>query len=176
MARRASGLRLFGWYVLASAIPISLLGLGLAHQSQTQMNRRALDQAASEADAIANSGIEPVLLGRELTKPLTHKERVQLVATTSPLLHSGSVLRLRLRDINGTVVFDAAKPNQRPHGETDDEVEEAAHGEVVRKLTRLNADQVDARSKEGPRAVEAYIPVDGGADARVIGVLEIYLP
>ena len=66
MAWRASGLRLFGFYALASAIPIGLLGVGLAHQYQTQMNRRALDQAASEADAIANAGIEPVLAGREL--------------------------------------------------------------------------------------------------------------
>src|SRR5207248_7221411 len=106
MARRASGLRLFGWYVLASAIPISLLGLGLAHQSQTQMNRRALDQAASEADAIANAGIEPVLGSRELAKPLTHAERMKLATTTGPLLQSGSVLRLRLRDLKGAVVFD----------------------------------------------------------------------
>jgi len=176
MARRASGLRLFGWYVLASAIPISLLGLGLAHQSQTQMNRRALDQAASEADAIANAGIEPVLGSRALAKPLTHAERLKLAATTGPLLQSGSVLRLRLRDLEGTVVFDAAKPNQRPHGDPDDEVQEAARGEIVRKLTRLNADQVDARRKEGARAVEAYIPVNAGRDAHVIGVLEIYLP
>ena len=73
MAWRASGLRLFGWYVLASAIPISLLGLGLAHQYQTQMNRRALDQAASEADAIANAGIEPVLVGRALAKPFDER-------------------------------------------------------------------------------------------------------
>jgi hypothetical protein len=176
MARSASGLRLFGWYVLASAIPISLLGLGLAHQSQTQMNRRALDQAASEADAIANAGIEPVLGSRELAKPLTHAERMKLAATTGPLLQSGSVLRLRLRDLKGAVVFDAAKPNQRPHGDPDEEVQEAARGEVVRKQTRLNADQVDAHSSEGPRAVEAYIPVNAVRDARVIGVLEIYLP
>ena len=54
--------------------------------------------------------------------------------------------RLRLRDLRGAVVFDAAKPNQRPHGDPDEEVQEAARGEVVRKLTRLNADQVDAHS------------------------------
>jgi diguanylate cyclase (GGDEF)-like protein len=176
MAWRASGLRLFGWYVLASAIPIGLLGLGLAHQYQTQMDRRALDQAASEADAIANAGIEPVLAGRELAKPLTHAERANLVKTTRPLMRSGSVLRLRLRDNLGTVVFDAAKPNQGPHGDPDDEVEEAARGDVVRKLTRLNADEVDSHRQVGARAVEAYIPINGGADAHVIGVLEIYLP
>src|SRR5438128_600359 len=176
MARRVKGLRLFGWYALASAIPIGLLGLGLAHQYRTQMDRRALDQAASEADAISNAGIEPVLAGRSLAKPLTPAERAKLVITTRPLLRKGSVLRLRLRDDRGIVVFDAASPNQRAHGDPDDEVAEAAHGEVVRKLTRINADEVDAHSREGARAVEAYIPVNGGASEHVIGVLEIYLP
>ena len=53
MARRASGFRLFGVNALASAVPIAMLGIGLAHLYQAQSNRRALDQAASEADAIA---------------------------------------------------------------------------------------------------------------------------
>ena len=46
------------------------------------MNKRALDQAASEADAIANAGIEPVLAGRSLAKPLTKEARADLVETT----------------------------------------------------------------------------------------------
>ena len=47
--------------MLASAIPIAPLGVALANQYQAQMDHRALDQAVSEADAIANAGIEPVL-------------------------------------------------------------------------------------------------------------------
>jgi diguanylate cyclase (GGDEF)-like protein len=177
MERRASGLRLFGWYVLASAIPIAFLGFGLSNQYQHQMDKRALDQAASEADAIANAGIEPVLAGRDLAHALSKGERADLVATTQPLLKSGSVLRLRLRDKTGTVAFDAAKPNEARHGERDDEVEQAAAGHIVRKLTRLNADEVDAHSQVGARAVEAYIPVHApGTQTKVIGVLEIYLP
>jgi diguanylate cyclase (GGDEF)-like protein len=178
MARRASGLRLFGWYVLASAIPIALLGFGLSIQYQHQMNKRALDQAASEADAIANAGIEPVLTSPSLNQPLTKTQRAELVATTGPLMRSGTVLRLRVRDTAGTVVFDASKPNQGPQGDADDEVEAAAAGEVVRKLTHLNADDVDANDQVGARAVEAYIPINGSgaASSKVIGVLEIYLP
>ena len=85
--------------------------------------------------------------------------------------------RLRLRDRTGIVVFDAAHPDQPPHGEHDDEVETAAAGHVVRKLTRVNRDEVDATSAIGARAVEAYLPVHaGGGDYRVVGVLEIYLP
>ena len=121
MAWRMGGLRLFGWYVLASVIPIALLGVGLAHQYETQMNRRALDQAASDADAIANAGIEPVLNGRDLSKPLTPDERAALVVTTRPLLESHSVLRLRLRDTDGAIFFDAQHPKEKTSVEADDE-------------------------------------------------------
>jgi diguanylate cyclase (GGDEF)-like protein len=164
--------------VLASAIPIALLGYGLSNQYQHQMSKRALDQAAGEAHAIADAGIEPVLAGRSLNRPLTKRERAKLGKTTQPLLRSGSVLRLRLRDTTGTVVFDASQPDQAPHGDPEDEAEKAAGGEVVRKLTHLNADEVDSNDPAGARAVEVYVPVDatGAASSNVIGVVEIYLP
>src|SRR5262249_22290828 len=172
MARPVRGLRLFGAYALASALPIALLGVGLAHQYRTQMDKRALDQAATEAEAIANAGIEPVVGGRDLKLGLTPTERAQLAATTAPLLRSGNVLRLRLRDGNGTVEFDAAQPNAAPHHDTDDEAEEAAGGDVVRQLTRLNKDEVDGDRSIGARAVEAYLPIHvGGGNQRVVGVL-----
>ncbi len=177
MARPANGLRLFGAYALASALPIALLGVGLSQQYRSQTNKRALDQAASEAEAIANAGIEPIVGGRDLKAGLTPEERSELSRTTAPLLASGDVLRLRLRDSTGVVVFDAAHPNAAPHGDPDDEVQEAAEGRVVRQLTRLNEDQVDSNSAVGPRAVEAYLPIRvGGNDNRVVGVLEMYLP
>ncbi len=177
MGRPVRGLRLFGAYALASALPIALLGVGLAHQYRTQMDKRALDQAATEAEAIANAGIEPVVGGRDLKLGLTPTERAQLAATTEPLLRSGNVLRLRLRDATGAVEFDAAQPNAAPHQDTDDEVEEAAGGDVVRQLTRLDADEVDGGHESGARAVEAYLPIHvGGGNQRVVGVLEIYLP
>lgn len=177
MSTRTAGLRLFCWYALATALPIVLLGFGLGRMYQSQMDHRALEQAASEADALANAGIEPRLAGRDLAQPLLTSERAGLAATTAPLLESGSVLRLRLRDSSGRVVFDAAHPGNGPQGGTDDEAEAAAAGHVVRRLTYLNSDQVDARNHIGARAVEVYLPVHvGGKSQQILGVLEIYLP
>jgi diguanylate cyclase (GGDEF)-like protein len=174
---RSGGLRLFGRYALATALPIVLLGLGLGRMYQTQMDHRALEQAVSEAEALVDAGIEPHLGGRDLTMPLLGAERAGLEATTTPLLDSGSVLRLRLRDSSGHVAFDAAHPDARTQPGSDDEAEEAATGRVVRRLTHLNSDQVDARNHAGARAVEVYLPVHvGGASERIVGVLEIYLP
>src|SRR6266576_169603 len=111
MGVRADGLRLFGRYALATALPIVLLGLGLGRMYQAQMDHRALEQAISEAHALVEAGIEPHLGGRDLTMPLLSAERAGLTATTTPLLDSGSVLRLRLRDSAGHVAFDAAHPD-----------------------------------------------------------------
>ena len=177
MRRRLIGLPLFGTYIAASALPIALLGAGLAHLYDTQMHRRALDEVATEAGAISTAGIEPVLDGRSLREPLSASERSRLERRTAPLLASGDVMRLRLRDVTGAVVFDAAHPNEPPHGEADDEVEKAAAGHIVRKLTHLNADEVDAGNHVGAPAVEAYVPLHSTAPARnIVGVLEIYLP
>lgn len=177
MSGRAGGLRLFGWYALATALPIVLLGLGLGRMYQSQMDHRALEQAVSEADALATAGIEPHLGGRVLAAGLLGPERADLAATTTPLLDSGSVLRLRLRDTSGRVVFDAAHPDLGTQAGTDEEAAEAATGQVVRRLTHLNSDQVDARNHVGAHAVEVYLPVHvGGSSRQILGVLEIYLP
>ena len=86
------------------------------------------------------------------------------------------MLRLRLRDIKGTVVFDAAKPNQAPHGDPDDEVEKAADAGSSASSRASTPTRSTRQAGRSGRAVEAYIPLNGGADAHVIGVLEIYLP
>ena len=177
MRWRLSGLPLFGTYAAASLVPIALLGIGLAHLYDTQMHRRALAEVTTEAGAISTAGIEPALDGHNLRDPLTTGERSRLERRTAPLLANGSVLRLRLRDETGVVVFDAAHPNDRPRGDTDDEVARAAAGQIVRKLTHLNADAVDGAHR-GPAAVEAYVPLHAvmSPNRDVIGVLEIYLP
>ncbi|MBV8949540.1 MAG: diguanylate cyclase, partial [Actinobacteria bacterium] len=177
MLRRGSGLRLFAWYALASAVPVVVLGFGLSSTYTTEMDHRALDQAGAEAGAISAAGIEPTVGSRDLGGALAPSERAQLAKTTAPLLASGSVLRLRLRDRTGTVVFDAAHPDAPPKADHDDDVATAAAGHTVRRLTRLNRDEVDAARQGGARAVEAYLPVNSGGHAhRVVGVLEIYLP
>ena len=60
---------------------------------------------------------------------------------------------------------------EKPEGEALD----AARGETVARITRLNADSNDS-GPQGPRAVEVYEPLVEGHPSRRIGVLESYLP
>lgn len=55
--------RLFATYALVSALPIAVLGVMVTRVYLHEMQRHALDQAATTADAIGNAGVEPVFAG-----------------------------------------------------------------------------------------------------------------
>ena len=81
-------------------------------------------------------------------------------STAGQLLESGTVLRLRLRDLVGRIVFDAASPERPPRRAiVDDEVDDAARGAIVALRTRLGADEADGAHTGGIRAVEVYLAV-----------------
>jgi diguanylate cyclase (GGDEF)-like protein len=98
----------------------------------------------------------------------------RLVATA---VHSHDVLRLRLRDLAGDVIYsDDGSGLHSDADESDaDEIHEAAHGQAVAEITRLNADSDDT-GPLGPPAVEVYLPLYAGASRHLVGVLEVYLP
>jgi len=86
---------------------------------------------------------------------------------------SGDVLRLRLRDQAGAVVFsdDGSGFHQAP----EDEALDAARGKEIVRLTPFNSDSVDT-GKVGPTSVEVYLPLHSGSSHRQVGVMEVYLP
>jgi diguanylate cyclase (GGDEF)-like protein len=97
----------------------------------------------------------------------------RLVATS---IKSRHVLRLRVRDLQGKIEFSSEGPHDHDKlsGDDHDEIEEAASGTVVARLTTLNAD--NATGPRGPAAVEVYLPLVSGVSGHRVGVLEVYLP
>ena len=84
----------------------------------------------------------------------------------------GTVLRLRLRDLDGKVVFsaDGSGFGQAP----EEAVARAAHGAVQASLTRLNSDPNDV-GVPGVQVVEVYRPLVWGSSGVRLGGLEMYL-
>ncbi len=160
-------------YAAITLVPVVALGAVLAISFRSDANRRGLAEGRSEATLIAQTAVEPQLDGRPLSQGLSAAERVALSRLVARAVGGRDVLRLRLRDLAGIVVFSddgsgfAAKP--------EDEALEAARGTPVTRLTRLNADNND-RGRSGVAAVEVYLPLTVGQPARGVGVLEIYLP
>jgi diguanylate cyclase (GGDEF)-like protein len=85
------------------------------------------------------------------------------------------ILRLRLRDLAGNVVYADDASGSGIKQLPEDEALDAARGEIVAQLTRLNSDPGDT-GKVGPESVEVYLPLTAGRAKQRVGVLEIYLP
>jgi diguanylate cyclase (GGDEF)-like protein len=162
---------LFLTYAGASLVPVALLGLMLSLALAGEARSRGLGEGRDEAALIARTAVEPQLDGRPLDLALPGVEVQALRRLADRAVTGGSVVRLRLRDTAGHVVF--SDDGSGFNDEIEDEALAAARGEVVAHLTRLNADSNDT-GPVGERVVEVYVPLSTGGP--VVGVLEIYLP
>ena len=154
-------------------MPVVLLGTALAANYRTEARRRGLAVGRSEALLISKTAVEPWLDGRDLSQRLSPSEVDGLARLVTRAMTAGSVLKLRVHDQTGRVVFsDDGKPSEATF---DDEGADAARGETVARLIRLNSDPGDV-GPIGPESVEVYLPLTAGTPSRQVGVLEIYLP
>ena len=160
-------------YAVISLIPVVLLGVVLAASYNSQARQRGVAEGRSEALLIAQTAVEPQLSGRTFSEGLTSAEQASLTILTKRAIGDHHLLRLRLRNLSGQVVFsnDGSGFHQPP----DDDALTATHETVVAKLTYLNADTAPV-GHQGPEAVEVYLPLSAGSPETRVGVLELYLP
>lgn len=169
---RSTG-RLFAIYAAISLLPVLVLGIVLAASLGGEARERGLSEGRAQATLVARTAVEPLLDGRPLSLGLSATERTALQRLTTRAIGEQDLLRLRVRNLAGRVVFSddgtgfAAKP--------DDEALDASRGEVVAQLTHLNSDN-NAGGSQGVASVEVYEPLRAGVPTRRVGVLELYLP
>jgi diguanylate cyclase (GGDEF)-like protein len=164
---------LFLTYAAISLVPILVLGVVLFGSIRLRTEQSGLAQGRSEAILVARTAVEPLLGSRPLALGVSRTERASLQHLAVHAVGEGDILRFRLQDLAGQVVFsdDGSGFSRVP----DDEGLAAAHGKTVTDLTRLNSDSNDV-GRKGVESVEVYLPLRAGAPARTVGVLEIYLP
>ena len=168
--------RVFARYAAIALLPVVALGIVLAESIRNEANRRGLAEGRSEAVLVARTAVEPLLGGQPLSSGIDTAEQKGLRRLAGRVIAEGDVLRLRIRDLSGRVVFSGDGSGLRSKDDDDDDdALEAAHGDVVAHLTRLNSDANDT-GRVGTKSVEVYLPLTAGAAQRRIGVLEIYLP
>lgn len=160
-------------YAAMALVPVLVLGLVTAADYRSAARQRGVAEGRSEAVLVAQTAVEPVLSGRPLSLGLTPTERADMRRLVARAVGDHDVLRLRLRDLHGNVVFsdDGSGFKAKP----EDEALDAAHGQVMARLTQLNSDSNDT-GKAGPESVEVYLPLTAGTPSHRVGVLEIYLP
>src|SRR3954451_17329853 len=170
--RAAARSRLLVTYLVASFVPVLLLMLAVPAALRLGAQSRGLEEARSQAALIGRTAVEPNLSDAPLTGGLSAEEDADLQRLSDQAVRDGHVVRLRVRNLSGAVVF---ADDGDVSATADDEVEDALNGEVVSRLTRLNADEGET-APAGDRVVEIYRPLVEGPDPHVVGVLEIYLP
>jgi diguanylate cyclase len=174
----ASVRSLFTVYALVSLIPVLVLGVVLQGLMQRQATSRGLAEAQTEASLIAGSVIAPAVdTPVPLHSRLSTSQQIRVSRAVAPSVVRGSIERLRIRALDGTVVWSDDDSDLGTSPDVDADV--ASHGRPVVHLTHLFADAGEAGSagsSSGPRAVEVYVPLLAEDSAQRIGVLEVYLP
>ncbi len=156
---RALG-RTLAAYAALALVPVLVLGVVTSADYRNAARERGVAEGRSEALLVAQTAVEPVLNGRPLSLGLSPDERADMRRLVATAVAEHNVLRLRLRDLAGNVVFsdDGSGFRDKP----EDEALDAAQGEIVARLTRLNSDSNDT-GEAGPESVEVYIPLTAGA-------------
>ena len=165
--------RLFARYAVICLVPVLILGVVLAASLAGDARQRGLSEGRREALLVAQTAVQPLLDAQPITASLSADERTGLRRLVAAAVRNKKILRLRVRDLAGQVVFsdDGSGFRGRPEGEALT----AADGGVVVRLTHLNADSNDTGAT-GQTAVEVYQPLYAGGSGRPVGVLEMYLP
>ena len=167
-ARRAAG-RLFLAYTLASLLPLLALAGALVQDLRREAVDRGLDQGRAQAAVVEEMAIAPALSGADLREGLSLAEREMLQDATDLAVFRGSLVRLRLRDFDGSVVYS-------DDGTTVDGAAVGGRGfraAVGGQLhVSIEPDPVDGTGK----VIRSLQPVVATASGRAVGVLELYLP
>src|SRR5580658_10533884 len=129
--KRESAVKLFVIFAVIMLVPVVLLGLVLATNYQQEADRRGLAQGQAEASLMAQTAVEPILDGRPLSQGLSQSETAEMQRLVRTSVRTGDVLRLRLRDLAGNVIYsDDGSGLHKETGDDDDHDEalDAAHG------------------------------------------------
>jgi len=103
--RTRSLTRTFAIYAASSLLMVAGLGFALAASYRTEARQRGVAEGRSEAILVAETAVEPILDGRPLGDHLSETETDRLDGLVDRSVHTHNVLRLRLRDLAGNVVF-----------------------------------------------------------------------
>ncbi len=176
--RRWRGLWLFVAYAAATLVPVVWLGAVLSQTFTDEADAAALREGEMQARAIAESAIEPFLRGQPLSVGLTGDERDIIRLATENLLRQGRVRALRVHDLDGRVMFDAAAPDAPPSlPARADVVREAASVGFVANRISTSQETVEGSDAGALSTIETFIAVHAvSAPDQVVGVVEIHVP
>ena len=165
---RQQGSRLFALYVLASLVPISVIGIvGVRGDTQSGIEF-SRDWGAAQSAVIEQMAIAPALNADDLSFDLVSAERDRLQAATDLATFNGTITHLRLLNFAGTVEFSDDGGVQRSVPVTDPAFKTAAAGGTDVRI-------VGGTGRPGG-VVQVMRPVIAASNGMALGVLQVDLP
>ncbi|MFC7274168.1 putative bifunctional diguanylate cyclase/phosphodiesterase [Paractinoplanes rhizophilus] len=154
---------------MASLLPVGALGVLLLRSAHDDATKQGQAQGKAQAAVIAEMAIAPALDDADLSRGITAGQRDSLAKATDLALYHGSVLRMRLRNFNGQVIFsdDGSTSGGVPVG--DAAFRSASLGQAAATL-------VGDEAAPGGQTIRVLQPIFARASGEAIGVLELYLP
>jgi diguanylate cyclase (GGDEF)-like protein len=168
LRRRKQGSKLFALYVLASLVPISVIGVVAVRGDAQAGSEFGRDWGRAQSAVIEQMAIAPALRGADLSLGLNKAERGRLQSATDLAIFNGTVSHLRLRSFNGTVEFSDNGSTAGSVPVIDPAFQAAAAGRTDVRLFES--------SSHSPGVVRVLQPVVAAANGMATGVLEVYLP
>ena len=162
-ARRLTA-RLFMKYAVISLLPVLALGLAFALTVRSTIRDRAVAEGRAEARLIADTAVEPLLAATPIAGAPGPVQSAQLRRLVSRAAGADNLLRLQIRELGGTVVFDQGRGgggSQLGAGFAS-----AAAGQTI-------AHVAGPHSAPHGAALDVSLPLLAGSPRRRAGVLDV---
>jgi diguanylate cyclase (GGDEF)-like protein len=156
-----------------SAVAVLALGAVLFQFLESSIRSRALASARQSAVVTAQAVVAPHLTADQLRRGLTPQEVADLDREAADGLKSADVVRIKLWNRDGRVVYSDDRRLIGRKFPPSDELDEALQGEVASEVSNLTKAENVAERRDG-QLLEVYVPMR--VDGRVAGAFELYAP
>jgi diguanylate cyclase len=172
-----AGARLFLTYAVCSLVPVVALGVVLARANAQDAQERGLSHGRAQAAVVQQMAVAPALHGGDLELGLTAAERDRLQTASDLAIFRGSIMRLRIRDFGGTVLFsDDGGMGPGPGVLSAIDVPMPVDSAVFQAAAHGGTESSFVDGGAEGRAIRVLQPIIGTASGRSVGVLELVLP
>ena len=152
-----------------------LVAAALGYLMQADLTSNALADAGALAAAQVVASASPLLVPADFNKPLSEERIAELDRlVTGDLAGSGSVVRVKIWNPQGTIVYSDEKQLIGKNFGLSSDVRAALTGRTVSVVSALSGvDNASERQRYG-KLLEAYVPLQLQGSSEIVGAYEIY--
>jgi diguanylate cyclase (GGDEF)-like protein/PAS domain S-box-containing protein len=163
---RAGVLTVCAVLVLGTAVAVSIT-------VSDHLANVAVAEATRQASAVVRGFVDPMFPGGDVMSA-TPAEADAINTQLERLVRSGSVLRIKVWGLDGTVVYSDLPALRGRNFPVEEDLDEVFDGETSTEFSAGDAEENIFEHGLAERFLSIYLPIDGANHAKPIGAYEIY--